>query len=130
SGASTRPREAWATPVSVGMSTSGSRSSSASLPDDSEPAKATFIVEETTLELRDPLVDMPTLTGVAQASRGRVLAPEQFRRIIEDQIVPPTTIVRSGEPIRVTLWDRAWVLWLFALLLGVEWTLRRINNML
>ncbi|MHC4940251.1 MAG: hypothetical protein ACYTHK_15000 [Planctomycetota bacterium] len=102
----------------------------ATVPGESEPAKATFVVEETTLEMRDPLVDMKTLQGIAQASRGRVLDPAQFRRLIEDQVVPPTSIVRSGEPKRTTLWDRAWVLWLFVGLLSVEWILRRLNNML
>ena len=102
----------------------------ASLPDDSEPAKATFVIEETTLEMRDPLVDMRTLQGIAKASRGRVLTPDQFRRLIEDRVVPPTTIVRSGEPTRTPLWDRAWVLWLFVALLAAEWIIRRLNHML
>lgn len=103
---------------------------SAELPGDPEPAKATYVVEETTIEMRDPLVDLPTLESVAQASRGRVLQPAEFRRILEDRIVPPTSIVRSGEPRRTSLWDRAWVLWLFVALLGAEWVLRRLNNML
>jgi len=102
----------------------------ATVPGETEPAKATFVVEETTLEMRDPLVDLKTLQGIAQASRGRVLRPDQFRRIIEDRIVPPTSIVRSGEPQRSTLWDRAWVLWVFVGLLAAEWILRRLNNML
>jgi len=102
----------------------------ATVPGETEPAKATFVVEETTIEMRDPLVDMKTLQGIAQASRGRVLDPDQFRRIIEDRIVPPTSIVRSGEPTRTTLWDRAWVLWLFVAVLGAEWILRRLNHML
>jgi hypothetical protein len=102
----------------------------ATVPGETEPAKATFVVEETTIEMRDPLVDMKTLQGIAQASRGRVLDPDQFRRIIEDRIVPPTSIVRSGEPVRTTLWDRAWVLWLFVSLLAAEWVIRRLNNML
>jgi uncharacterized membrane protein len=102
----------------------------AQVPGEAEPAKATFVVEETTLEMRDPLVDMKTLQGIAQASRGRVLGPAQFRRLIEDKVVPPTSIVRSGEPKRTTLWDRNWVLFLFVGLLAVEWILRRLNNML
>jgi len=102
----------------------------ASLPGDTEPAKATFVIEETTLEMRDPLVDMRTLQGIAQASRGRVLSPAQFRRLIEDRVVPPTTIVRSGEATRTPLWDRSWVLWLFVALLAVEWIVRRLNHML
>jgi len=102
----------------------------ASAPDDPEPAKATFVIEETTIEMRDPLVDSRTLQAIAQASRGRVLSPPQFRRLIEDEIVPPTSVVRSGEPKRTALWDRMWVLWLFVALLTAEWILRRLNHML
>jgi hypothetical protein len=102
----------------------------ASLSDDPEPAKATFVIEETAPEMRDPLLDMRTLSGIAQASRGRVLSPAQFRRLIEDKVVPPTSIVRSGEPKRTPLWDRSWVLWLFVALLAVEWVVRRLNHML
>jgi len=102
----------------------------ASAPDDPEPAKATFVIEETTIEMRDPLVDTRTLQGIAQASRGRVLSPPEFRRLIEDKVVPPTSVVRSGEPKRTALWDRMWVLWLFVAFLAAEWTLRRFNHML
>jgi len=102
----------------------------ATSPDDPEPAKATFVIEETTIEMRDPLVDMTTLQGIAKASRGRVLSPPQFRRLIEDKVVPPTSVVRSGEPKRTPLWDRAWVLWLFVGLLAAEWIIRRMNHML
>ena len=88
------------------------------------------MIEETTIEMRDPLVDSRTLQAIAQASRGRVLSPPQFRSLIDDEIVPPTSVVRSGEPKRTALWDRMWVLWLFVALLTAEWILRRLNHLL
>jgi len=97
---------------------------------DEEPAERTFVVEDTTLENRDPLMDMRTLQGIAEASRGRVLKPHQFHDLLAKEIVRPTGIVRSGEPRRTDLWDRAWVLWLFVGLLAVEWILRRLKLLL
>ncbi|MHC4137326.1 MAG: VWA domain-containing protein [Planctomycetota bacterium] len=99
-------------------------------PRDTEVAETTFVVEETTVEMRDPLLDMRTLRGIASKSRGRVLQPYEFRELLDEQIVPPTGIYRSGEPKRTDLWDRAWVLWLIVGLLAVEWILRRKNLLL
>jgi uncharacterized membrane protein len=97
---------------------------------DEEPAKGTFVVEDTTIETRNPLMDMRTLTEVAKASRGRVLAPPQFKDLLDDEIVPPTTVIRTGEPKRTDLWDKGYVLWLFVALLALEWTLRRLHLLL
>ncbi|MHC4547278.1 MAG: hypothetical protein ACYTEZ_00760 [Planctomycetota bacterium] len=101
-------------------------------PDDpeEEAAETTFVIEETTVEMRDPLLDMRTLDGIAKSSGGRVLRPYQFHDLLGEQIVPPTGIYRSGEPRRTDLWDRAWVLWLIVGLLAVEWILRRKNLLL
>jgi len=95
-----------------------------------EPAETTFVVEDTTLEMLDPLMDMRTLEAIARASRGKVLKPSQIRQLISDDIVPRTASTRSGETRRTDLWDRGWVLWLFVLLLGAEWILRRRNLLL
>ncbi len=97
---------------------------------DEEVAEATFVVEDTTLEMSDPLLDVRTLDAIARASGGQVLAPGQFRRLLADQLVPAAGIQRSGEPKRTDLWDRAWVLWVVVGLLGAEWILRRLNLLL
>ncbi len=99
---------------------------------DEEPAKATFVVAETTIEMRDPLMDMRTLNEIAQASRGRVLSPSDFRRLLDpgETVIPPAAIVRTGEPQRTDLWDNAWVLWAFVALLAAEWILRRLHLLL
>lgn len=97
---------------------------------DEEPAKATFVVEDTTIETRNPLMDMRTLAEVAKASNGRVLTPPQFKDLLKDEVVPPTTVIRTGEPKRTDLWDRSIVLWLFVGLLAVEWILRRLHLLL
>ncbi len=99
---------------------------------DEEPAKATFVVEETTIEMRDPRMDMRALNEIAQASRGRVLSPPDFRRLLDpgETVIPPAAIVRSGEPQRTDLWDNAWFLWIFVALLAAEWILRRLHLLL
>jgi uncharacterized membrane protein len=97
-----------------------------------EPAEATFIVEETTVETRDPLMDLKTLQAVARASNGQVLSPPQFHRLLDADppILPVRDVFRTGEAKRTDLWDRAWVLWLFVAILGLEWILRRSNLLL
>jgi hypothetical protein len=95
-----------------------------------DPAEATFVVEETTVEMRDPLVDMRRLTAIAQTSRGKVLLPYQLGALLSDELVPRSGIVRSGETHRTDLWDRAWILSVFAGLLGLEWLIRRRNLLL
>lgn len=97
---------------------------------DEEVAEATFVVEDTTLETSDPLLDVRTLEQIARASGGKVLAPDQFRTLLADRLVPDKGIQRSGEPKRTDLWDRAWVLWAVVALLAAEWILRRLNLLL
>ncbi len=97
---------------------------------DEEVAQATFVVEDTTLEMSDPLLDVPTLEQIARASGGQVLAPDRFRKLLADQLVPETGILRSGEPKRTDLWDRGWLLGAVVALLAAEWILRRLNLLL
>ncbi|HEX5139275.1 MAG TPA: VWA domain-containing protein [Planctomycetota bacterium] len=97
---------------------------------DEEVAEATFIVEDTTLEMMDPLLDLRSLEGIARASDGKVLMPDQFKRLLVDRLVPEAAILRSGEPKRTDLWDRGWVLLLVVGLLAAEWILRRLNLLL
>jgi len=98
--------------------------------DAEEPAEATFTVEDTTLENQDPLMDMRTLRGIATRSHGKLLMPWQLDQLMSDEVVRSAGIVRSGEPTRTDLWDRAWVLWVFAGLLAAEWILRRLHLLL
>ncbi|MHC4957067.1 MAG: hypothetical protein ACYTGN_01730 [Planctomycetota bacterium] len=97
---------------------------------DEEPAEATFVVEDFSIEKLNPMLDMQTLRAVAKESGGRMLRPTEFRDLIKAEIVPRTGIVRTGDTERSDLWDRSWVLWLFVGLLGVEWILRRMNLLL
>ncbi len=110
--------------------TPGTYSLLALAPGEDEPAEETFVVEDTTAETKDPLLDAETLEAIASASRGAVLQPHEFHLLLEDQRVPHGSIMRSGEPHRTDLWDRAWVLWLFVGLLAAEWILRRMNLLL
>jgi len=97
---------------------------------DEEVAEATFIVEDTTLEKSDPLVDVRTLELIARASDGKVLAPDEFKRLLVDKLVPEAGIRRAGEPKRTDLWDKSWVLLVVVGLLAAEWILRRLNLLL
>jgi len=97
---------------------------------DEEVAQATFVVEDTTLEKSEPLVDLQTLDQIARASGGKVLSLDQFGRLLSDQLVPEKGIQRSGEPKRTDLWDRSWMLLLVVGLLAAEWILRRLNLLL
>lgn len=97
---------------------------------DEEVAETTFVVEDTTLEKTDPLLDLGTLKAIAAASGGRVLKPDEFRRLLSDKLVPDASILRSGEPRRTDLWDRGYLLVLVVALLAAEWILRRLNLLL
>ncbi|MFQ5843527.1 MAG: hypothetical protein ACE5JG_00910 [Planctomycetota bacterium] len=95
-----------------------------------ERAERSFTVEETSLEMRDPLLDVETLRAVARESGGRVLGPAAFLKVLDDEILATGGILRSGERSATDLWDRAWVLWLLVGLLAVEWILRKRNRLL
>jgi len=99
---------------------------------DEERAERTIVVEETTDEMRDPLMDWKTLQEVARASGGSVLTPEQFRNLLKDpeRRIQPGGIVRSGDRKTSDLWDRSWVLYLFVALLATEWVLRKLHLLL
>jgi len=97
---------------------------------DEEPAEATFTVEKTTLESRDPLLDMRSLQAIAQAAGTRVLGPHQLHDLLTDDLLPRTAIYRTGETERSDLWDSGWLLAAFVVLVGVEWILRRSNLLL
>ena len=97
---------------------------------DEEPAEATFVVEDFSIENLNPMLDLATLQRIAKQSRGKVLAPDRFRDLIRDQIVKREGFTRTGKTKRDDLWDSSFVLWLFVALLAVEWILRRLNLLL
>jgi len=97
---------------------------------DQDVAETTFVIEETTVETSDPLLDLHTLEGIAERTGGAVLWPHEFGTLLKDERVPQTGIKRSGEPQRTDLWDRGWVLLLVVALLAAEWILRRLNLLL
>jgi hypothetical protein len=80
--------------------------------------------------MSNPLLDLRSLEQIARASGGQVLAPDQFRKLLQDRLVPDATVQRSGEPKRTDLWDRSWLLFVVVGLLAAEWILRRLNLLL
>lgn len=97
---------------------------------DEERAECTFVVEETTLETRDPLMDARTLDEIARMSRGRLLGPGEFREAVRDGTIASGGIIRTGERRTRDLWDRSHLLWAFVAILAIEWILRRANLLL
>ncbi|MEE8105685.1 MAG: hypothetical protein V3T86_09145 [Planctomycetota bacterium] len=97
---------------------------------DEEPAQRSFVVEETTLEMRDPLLDRKSLLQIANASGGELLTPAQFLEIVSTGKIELGGTIRTGERHRTELWDRSWVLLLFTALLAAEWILRKKNLLL
>jgi len=97
---------------------------------DEEPAEATFVVEDFSIESLNPMLDIASLQRIAQQSGGQVLAPDRFRDLIKDRIVKREGFTRTGETKRDDIWDSSWVLWLFVTILAIEWILRRLNLLL
>ena len=102
---------------------------------DEEPAEASFVVEDFSIEKLNPLPDMKTLVEIAKKSNPSsekpvVLTLGQFRNLIKKDLVRREGFTRTGDVERKDLWDSAFVLWLFVGLLAVEWILRRLNLLL
>ncbi len=98
---------------------------------DEERAERTIVVEETTTEKRDPLMDWKTLAEIAKESGGEVLTPAEFHTLLKDpRKITPGGILRSGERKTRDLWDRPWLLLLVVGLLAAEWILRKVHLLL
>ncbi len=101
---------------------------------DEEPAQRTFVVEETTIEMRDPLMDHETMVEIARVSGGSVLSLPEFLEILtnenERKRIKPGGTFRTGERTTSELWDKSWVLLLFTAIMAVEWILRKRNLLL
>lgn len=85
-------------------------------------------VQPPDVELRKLRMESEQLRHLAEATGGRFVPIAQASGL-PDEIQNASQIRTIAGP-RRALWDRAWLMGLLALLLGLEWTLRRRNNLL
>lgn len=81
------------------------------------------------LEMQTLRLQSDTLSRIADASGGRLVSLRDAAALAIE--IPSGSVVKP--PIRIgdeALWDRGWLLALIAGLLGLEWTLRRRNQLL
>lgn len=87
-------------------------------------ARARFLVFEQDLELNNPAADVGALEGLAAMTTGKTVAPEQLPRLLQ-QIKAGTKDLEVETQSKDTLWDN-WKFFLcFAILLALEWFLRK-----
>lgn len=87
-------------------------------------ARARFLVFEQDLELNNPAADVGALESLAAMTGGKTVAPEQVPRLLE-QIKASTKDLEVETQSKDTLWDN-WKFFLcFAVLLVLEWFLRK-----
>lgn len=100
------------------------------LPDD-EPGKAPeaiqLTVRHSNVELIETSLDAELLSGIAAATSGAVVAPEELGAL-PDKIPLRTEELVVAEP-PIPLWDGWHTAWVLVLLLGVEWWVRKRSKM-
>ncbi len=88
------------------------------------PVETTLYVQEPqTGELSDLSANRELLTKIATAARSRVVLPDQIHEIAALIQPPSTSLVQQSE---TTLFDHWLTLWIFFLLLTVEWVVRKL----
>jgi len=107
----------------------GSYRLTAEVEDSDEPRpKKMFKVEYSTEEMKNPLIDIETLDGMARESGGASLP--LYRAGELPGMIPARSVYVSSEVRSEDLWDDLWVLFAFAGLLAAEWMLRKRYRLL
>ncbi|MFH1686928.1 MAG: hypothetical protein ABIE70_05335 [bacterium] len=86
-----------------------------------------LVVEEFALEEFDRRSDPATLAAIAQASGGSYYDLAQFERFVTDLAVRPVPVLDKTE---AGLWGQWWLLLVFVASLGLEWIMRKINQLI
>ena len=89
-----------------------------------EVASANFRVVVPQLEYADPRMDEIRLRQIAASSGGTYLPAREAANLVDEVEVLEREVPISAD--REPLWDTRWVLLLFALVLTVEWILRKV----
>jgi hypothetical protein len=85
---------------------------------------AELVVVPPRRELRDPRVDLPAATELAETSGGAIFTdPANLLAKLPDRSRTEST------PTMEPLWDRWWILVLLVAALALEWSLRRLNRL-
>jgi hypothetical protein len=101
---------------------SGRYEAIAEMPDGTRPS-VRFAAYTDDAEDTEVAADPAYLRRLCEASRGRLVKPEEFAKLLAGVAVsPPDELPRTR---KTTLWDTAWLFWLAGGLFGADWYLRR-----
>jgi hypothetical protein len=78
--------------------------------------------------MKNPLVDLETMTGMARESGGTFFPLYRIGEIPE--AIPSKSVFVSSEVRSEDLWDDFWVLLVFTGILAAEWLLRKRYRLL
>jgi hypothetical protein len=87
-------------------------------------ADARFLIYEQDLELYNPASDPALMEEIARITGGVAVAPEELAAHVKRMASQPLN-VEVTRVRRVNIWDNAYLLLLFALLMTLEWILRK-----
>ncbi|MCG8584275.1 MAG: glutamine amidotransferase [Pirellulales bacterium] len=90
-------------------------------------ARVRFTVDSTDLELDNPVADptlMRALADMTAEAGGRAIEPNELADLLDELAELPAELEVEKE-VKITYYDRPWLLVLFVGLLGVEWFLRK-----
>ncbi len=93
-----------------------------------DEAEAHFLVEQTNLELADPLAHVGMLKQLAEMTGGRFLRPHQLGGLLEE-LVSQHRNVELEKVRRRDLWNRPELLLLVVGLLAADWILRKRSGL-
>ena len=96
--------------------------------DEGEAPQKLFKVEYSTEEMRNPLIDLETMTGMARESGGTFFPLYRIGELPDR--IPGMSVYVASEVRSKDLWDDMWVLFLFTALLAAEWLLRKRYRLL
>lgn len=94
----------------------------AELPDGTRQ-ESKFIVYDENLEETEVAADVSYLRRLCESSGGRVINPDELKKLKAELDSPQT----KGPPQykRITVWDQTWIFYVIGLLFGVDWYFRR-----
>jgi hypothetical protein len=90
-------------------------------------SRVRFTVDQTDLELDNPVADatlMRALADMTADAGGRAIEPSDLDDLLDELAKLPAELEVEKE-VKITYYDRPWLLILFVSLLGIEWFLRK-----
>jgi len=96
--------------------------------EEEEAAQKLFKVEYSTEEMKNPLIDLESMTGMARESGGTFFPLYRIGEV--PAAIPAMSVYVASEVRSEDLWDDTWILFLFTGLLACEWLLRKRYRLL